>query len=134
MNRKIFLLALCFVIVSVPMLFGAYENADVHQPREVTVDGSSGHHGVPAVVREGMNLGRQTVIDSIPAPGVDAHMGLGWDGTYLYMASNDLVPPTRLVYVIDPVTGIVVNTITTTLTRYVLGTTYLNASLWHQQF
>jgi len=130
--KKILMLTMCLALV--PMLFAVNKNAVVNQPREVTVDGSSGHHGVPAVVREGMNLGRQTVIDSVPAPGVDAHMGLGWDGTYLYMASNDLVPPTRLVYVIDPVTGTVVNTITTTLTGYVLGATYLNGSLWLQQF
>lgn len=125
------MLTMCLALV--PMLFAANENAVVNQPREVTVDGSSGHRGVPVVVREGMNLGRQTVIDSIPAPGV-SHMGLGWDGTYLYSASNDLGPPTRLVYVIDPVTGTVVNTITTTLTGYVLGATYLNGSLWLQQF
>ncbi len=32
MNRKIFLLALCFMIVSVPMLFGAYENDVLSKP------------------------------------------------------------------------------------------------------
>jgi len=95
-------------------------------------DGSSGHHDLTDRSRQGLNLGgRQTVIDSVPAPGA-SHMGLGWDGAYLWNASNAATP--IQVYQIDPNTGVVVSTITTTINENVLGVTYLNGSLWIQGF
>jgi len=98
---------------------------------KVTADGSSENHFVSSYLRDGLKLGsRQTIIDSIPAPG-SSHMGLGWDGTYLWNASNASTP--ILVYQIDPITGTTVDTIITQINSYVLGVTYLNGSLWIQE-
>jgi glutamine cyclotransferase len=126
--NKALLIVICIVVV--PMLLLA-ATTDAEKMNNMAADGSSGQGGTPAAVRHGMNLGRQTVIDSIPAPGTQ-HMGLAWDGTYLYSVSQSLTP--KVVYQIDPQTGTVVNTITTAITANVLGCTYLNGSLWIQSF
>ena len=128
MKKVSILVLVCALIFSASFLAASQ---DVKTPRAMPVDGSSGHSGVPVTARQGVNLGRQIVIDSIPAPG-SAHMGLAWDGTYLWSVSNASTP--IVVYQIDPETGTVVNTVTTGINSYVLGCTYLNGSLWIQEW
>jgi hypothetical protein len=101
-------------------------------PPQRLKDGTSGTLSALNVGKESKKHGdRQTVIDSVPAPGTK-HMGLGWDGTYLYNVSNEFLP--IVVYKIDPVSGITIDTITTQINSAVLGCTYLNGSLWIQEF
>jgi hypothetical protein len=83
------------------------------------------HAGRPAILQV------FDVVDSVPAPG-SAHMGLAWDGTYLWLASNEVTP--ILLYKIDPVTGQAVDTITTGVNSYILGFTYLNGYFWLQEW
>jgi hypothetical protein len=71
------------------------------------------------------------VVDSVPAPGA-SHMGLAWDGTYLWSVSNELTP--IVIYKIDPITKITVDTLTTSVNDYVLGLTFLNGYLWLQEW
>lgn len=72
------------------------------------------------------------VVDSVPAPGASARMGLAWDGTYLWLASNEQTP--ILIYKIDTSTGQAVDTLVTSINDYILGLTYLNGSLWLQEW
>ncbi len=71
------------------------------------------------------------VVDSFPAPG-SYHMGLGFDGTYLYNVSNATTPV--IVYVIDPSTGNVVNQWQLSSGGYCLGITYFQGYLWIADF
>ncbi len=71
------------------------------------------------------------VVDSVPAPGA-SHMGLAWDGAYVWLASNAQTP--ILLYKIDPNTGQTVDTLTTSVNSYILGLTYLNGYLWLQEW
>jgi len=71
------------------------------------------------------------VVDSFTAPG-SSHMGLAFDGTYLYNLSNASTPP--IVYQIDPSTGNVVSQWQLSSGSYCLGITYYNGNLWIADF
>ncbi len=71
------------------------------------------------------------VVDSFPAPG-SYHMGLAFDGTYLYNVSNAATPP--IVYQIDPSTGNVISQWQLSSGSYSLGITYFNGLLWIADF
>ena len=128
--KKSLFLSLVFILAISTSLFAG--TANLNSPNNSSADGSSGHHGVTAMAREGMNLGRGgTVVDSVPAPGGDKHMGLGWDGTYLWHVTNN-VPING--YQFETISGTVINQIATSIGTYVLGCTYLNGSLWIQEW
>ena len=126
---------LSFLVVVFTLMFSVSliaTSLDVTPPLKLTTDGSSRHLTSSNVANIVKNRGdRQTVIDSVPAPGLE-HMGLAWDGTYLYNASNEFSP--IVVYKIDPASGITIDTITTQINSAVLGCTYLNGSLWIQEW
>ena len=112
-------------VVLLPMLVLAI-TADAENPLSTRADGSSNQGSTAISTKRDVSPGRQTVIDSIPAPGTN-HMGLGWDGTYLWNVSN---ASTKMAYQIDPQTGTVITTLTHPITSSILGCTYLNGSLW----
>ncbi|MBE0433944.1 T9SS type A sorting domain-containing protein [candidate division WOR-3 bacterium] len=126
--RRTSSMIVCAVLLPVLFLAAA---PGVEKAREIRPDGSTEQHRIDAMMKQDLTDSRQTVIDSIPAPGT-SHMGLAWDGTYLWNVSNATTP--IVAYQIDPQTGTVVNTLTTAIYSYVLGCTYLNGSLWIQEW
>ena len=129
MKKYLFLSFIFVLAFSISLLAGT---ADLNSPNNSSADGSSGHHGLTEMERNGLTLGsRQTVVDSVPAPGGSSHMGLGWDGTYLWHVTNN-VPINAFQF--DTISGTLISQITTSIGTYVLGCTYLNGSLWIQEW
>lgn len=89
-------------------------------------------NGKPSEVYKGpLKVPLWQVVDSFPAPG-SYHMGLGFDGTYLYNVSNATAPPT--VYKINPANGNVIQQWQLASGSYSLGITYFQGYLWIADF
>ena len=131
MNKKSLFFTLFFSLIFSTSLTPTSTDSDL--PKCVTADGSSGHSIITSHIREGNKLSiRQTVVDSVLAPGSSSHMGLGWDGTYLWHVTNETTP--IIAFQFDTAAGTVNTQITTSINYYVLGCTYLNGSLWIQEW
>jgi hypothetical protein len=132
MNKKLSMLLPIIVLLLSAFLAGSAIDFTAPNENQAITGGTPHFNAENSVKREGNKLGpRQTVVDSVPAPG-SSHMGLGFDGMYLWHASNAATPITC--YQIDTSSGSVVSTITTGINSYVLGVTYLNGSLWIQEW
>ena len=108
MNRKIFLLTLCFLIALIPMLFGAGNNRATIDTKDsaITYDPNARVNlkpsSEPAHINTGRGFGDILMTIDLAAIGVPAvgyaGAGITWDGTYLYYVNqND-----QKIYVIDP--------------------------------
>jgi hypothetical protein len=132
MNKIAPLFLLLFLPIRSVFLIASAPEIEAVLHHQVMTGEAPDHDAAYSPTNQGKRPGsRQTVIDSVPAPGVDKHMGLGWDGMHLWHITNN-IPINAFQF--DTVHGTVIDQIATTLTGYIHGCTYLNGSLWIQEW